>query len=268
VSRLCALYGVTRAGYYAWRARAESAHSERDRVLVKAIRRIFEASEGTYGSPRVQRELRAEGWEVSRRRVERLMRAAGLRGRVVRVYRSNPRLHRLYAQHPNRLWECRAKRPDAIWVGDVTYLGVAQHWCYLAVVLDQFSRRVVGWSLRRVRGSQLTRAAFDYAFRRRRPGRLIFHSDRGIEYAAPSFRDRLKALGVRQSMTRGGTPGDNAHAESFFHSLKADVVHGAEFASDESLRSCVRRYVRYYNHHRLHSSLGYRSPVEYERQVA
>ncbi len=268
MSRLCALYGVTRAGYYAWRARAESAHSEQDRVLVKAIRRVFEESAGTYGSPRVQRELLEKGWKVSRRRVERLMRAAGLRGRVVRVYRSNPRLHRLYAQHPNRLWDCRAKRPDAVWVADVTYLGVAKHWCYLAVVMDQFSRRVVGWSLRRVRGTQLTRAAFDHAFRRRRPRRLIFHSDRGIEYAAPGFRDRLKALGVRQSMTRGGTPGDNAHAESFFHSLKADVVHGVQFVSDESLRSCVRRYVRYYNHQRLHSSLGYRSPVEFERQVA
>ena len=268
MSRLCALYGVTRAGYYAWRARAESAHSEQDRELAQAIRRIFEASGGTYGSPRVQKELSAEGRQVSRRRVERLMRASGLRGRVVRVYRSNPRLHQLYGQHPNRLWERQAKRPDAIWVGDVTYLKVAKHWCYLAVVLDQFSRRVVGWSLKRVRGTQLTRAAFDEAFRRRQPQKLIFHSDRGIEYAAPAFRDRLKALGVRQSMTRGGNPGDNAHAESFFHSLKADVVHGLDFASDESLRSCVRRYAHYYNHRRLHSSLGYRSPVEYEALIA
>ncbi len=191
------------------------------------------------------------------------MRAAELRGRVVRVYPSNPRLHRLYAQHPNRLWECSAKRPDAIWVGDVTYLGVAKHWCFLAVVLDRFSRRVVGWSLRRTRGARLTRAAFDQAFERRRPRRLIFHSDRGIEYAAPAFRERLGQLG----MTRGGTPGDNAHAESFFHSLKADVVHGVAFGSDEDLRSCVRQYVHFYNHRRLHSSLGYRSPVEYERQV-
>jgi len=268
VNRLCALYGVTRAGYYAWRARSESSHSEQDRALVIAIRRIFEANAGTYGSPRVQRELLAEGFKVSRRRVERLMRAAGMRGRVVRVYRSNPRLHRLYAQHPNRLWNLQAKRLDAIWVGDVTYLKVAKHWFYLAVVLDQFSGRVLGWSLQKMRGTQLTRAAFDPAFRRRQPGKLIFHSDRGIEYAAPGFRDRLKTLGVRQSMTRGGTPGDNAHAESFFHSLKADVVHGVEFTSDQSLRICVRRYVRYYNHRRLHSSLGYRSPVEYERQVA
>ena len=216
----------------------------------------------------MQRELLAEGRRVSRRRVERLMRAAGLRGRVVRVYRSNPRLHRLYGQHPNRLWEREATRPDAVWVGDVTYLPVAQHWCYLALVMDQFTRRVVGWSLKRVRGAQLTRAAFDRAFRRRQPSKLIFHSDRGIEYAAPAFRDRLKALRVRQSMTRGGTPGDNAHAESFFRSFKADVVHGVEFANDTTLRSCVRRYVRFYNHKRRHSSLDYLSPVEYERRVA
>jgi len=268
VSRLCALFGVTRAGYYAWAARAESAHSERDRVVVRAIRKIFEASDGTYGSPRVQRQLVAQGVRVSRRRVERLMRAAGMRGRVARVYRSNPRLHQVYAQHPNRLWESRAKRPDAIWVGDVTYLRVSTHWCYLAVVMDQFSRRVFGWSLKRTRGTTLTRAAFDQAYRRRQPRRLIFHSDRGVEYAAPGFRDRLKTLGVRQSMTRGGSPADNAHAESFFHSLKADVVHGVAFMTDDSLQKCLRRYVRYYNHQRLHSSLGYRSPSEFERLVA
>jgi transposase InsO family protein len=268
VSRLCALFGVTRAGYYAWAARAESAHSERDRFVVRAIPKIFEASDGTYGSPRVQRQLVAQGVRVSRRRVERLMRAAGMRGRVARVYRSNPRLHQVYAQHPNRLWESRAKRPDAIWVGDVTYLRVSTHWCYLAVVMDQFSRRVVGWSLKRTRGTTLTRAAFDQAYRRRQPRRLIFHSDRGVEYAAPGFRDRLTTLGVRQSMTRGGSPADNAHAESFFHSLKADVVHGVAFMTDDSLRKCLRRYVRYYNHQRLHSSLGYRSPSEFERLVA
>ena len=268
MSRLCALLGVTRAGYYAWEARPASPHWEQDRVVGQAIRQIFEASDGTYGSPRVHRQLAEQGIRVSRRRVERLMRACGMRGRVVRVYRSNPRLHHVYGQHPNRLWKRRAKRRDAIWVGDVTYLRVATHWCYLAVVMDQYSRRVVGWSLKRTRGTTLTRAAFDQAYRRRRPHRLIFHTDRGVEYAAPAFRDRLKSLGVRQSMTRGGRPGDNPHAESFFHSLKADVVHGVCFVSDASLRRCIRRYVRYYNHERLHSSLGYRSPSAYERLAA
>lgn len=266
---MCALYGVTRAGYYAWRGREESARSEQDRVLAEEIRGIFEDSGGTYGSPRVQRALALHGFSLSRRRVERLMRTAGLRARVVRIYRSNPGLHRFYGQHPNRLWRRQAKRPDQVWVGDVTYLPVAGRWRFLAVVMDQCSRRLLGWSLGRVRDAELTRAAFDHAVRRRRPGRgLIFHSDRGSEYAGSAFRDRLRELGVRQSMTRGGSPSDNAHMESFFHSFKADVVHGKTFADERQLRSCLRRYVRYYNHHRLHSSLEYRTPVAYEREVA
>jgi putative transposase len=135
--------------------------------------------------------------------------------------------------------------------------------------LDQYSRRVLGWSMGRSRGTQLTRTAFDLAVRRRQPRRrLIFHSDRGSEYAGHAFGERLASLGVQQSMTRGGTPSDNAHAESFFHSLKADVVHGCRFADDRQLRACIKSYVQYYNHKRMHSSLGYRSPVEYERRVA
>ena len=147
MSRMCALYGVTRAGYYAWRSRGESAHQGEDRRLLKEIGAIFAASGGTYGSPRVQRSLAERGFSVSRRRVERLMRLAGLRARVVRIYRSNPRLHRFFEQHPNRLWKRRAKGPNQIWVGDITYLPVAGRWRFLAVVMDQYSRRVLGWSL-------------------------------------------------------------------------------------------------------------------------
>lgn len=268
MSRLCALYSVTRAGYYAWLKRGVSHRTEQDRGLVQKIVPIFKASRGTYGSPRVHRELRRLGVRVSRRRVARLMGAVGMRGRISRVYRPKARLKSLYAKHPNRLWRAKARRPDQIWVGDVTYLRVDRHWCYLAVVIDQFSRRILGWSLMRTRTVTLTRAAFDAAYRRRQPRRLIFHSDRGIEYAAPAYVDHLKSLGVRQSMTSGGAPSENAHAESFFHSLKADVIHGAEFATDESLRACLRWYVPFYNRRRLHSSLGYESPAELEKKVA
>jgi transposase InsO family protein len=188
---------------------------------------------------------------------------------VVRIYRSNPRLHRFFEQHPNRLWKRRAKGPNQIWVGDITYLPVAGRWRFLAVVMDQYSRRVLGWSLGLARGAKLPRAAFEHALKRRRPKPgLIFHSDRGSEYSALELRQRLTQLGIRQSMTRGGSPADNAHMESFFHTLKADVVHGVAFLDDRQLRSCLRRYVHYYNHQRLHSSLGYRSPVEYEKWVA
>jgi putative transposase len=260
---------VTRAGYYAWRTRFESARRRQDRKLTEAIRRIHTSTRGTYGSPRVHRALKTLGLAVSRRRVERLMRAAGLRGRMTHLYRSNPRLHRFYEQHDNLLWKHRAKRPNRVWVADITYVRVADQWRYLAVVMDQCSRRVLGWSLARSRGARLTRAAFDLAARTRRPGRgLIFHSDRGSEYAGTGLSTRLESLGLRQSMTRGGCPGDNAHAESFFHSLKADVIHGVSFKTDGQLRACLRWYVPFYNHRRSHSSIGYLSPVEYERRCA
>jgi len=177
-------------------------------------------------------------------------------------------MNRHYRQHPNRLWTTAARRRDRIWVGDVTYVRVGQRWRFLAMVMDQFSRRVLGWSLARVRNTSLTRAAFDHAIRRRRPRRgLIFHSNRGNEYLGTGFSERRTALGVRQSTTRGGA-GGQCTRRTFFHSLKADVLHGVAFRIDAQLPRSVGTYVRYYNHQRLHSSLGYRSPVAYEQQAA
>lgn len=244
-----------------------SAHAKQDRVLRGEIVKIFERTHRTYGSPRIRRALKDQGIAVSERRVARLMRAGGMRARVVGLYRPKAELRNRYSAHRNLLWRRQAKRLNQVWVGDVTYLKVDQHWCYLSTVMDQYSRRVLGWSLGRKRTTSLTRSVFDAAYRSRRPRRLIFHSDRGVEYTAPGFRDRLKALGVRQSTSSAGSPGENAYAESFFHSLKSDVVHGVTFDTDESLRTSVRRYVRFYNHERLHSSLNYRSPVAFERSV-
>lgn len=237
--------------------------------MLESIQRIFVGSRETYGSPRIYRELKKQGLAVSRRRVERLMREAGLRARVARIYRSNPRLHRFYDKYPNRLWKHQAKRPGEIWVADVTYLPVQGKWYYLAVVMDQCSRRILGWSLKSKRGTAITRTALDLATRAQQPKPgLIFHSDRGSEYASTVLGDRFRALGMLQSMTRGGCPADNPHAESFFHSLKADVIHAARFDTEAQLRSCVRSYIRFYNHRRSHSSLGFVSPIEYEIRVA
>lgn len=269
MTRLCALYGVTPAGYYAWRHRAESAHAEQDRTLTQQITRIFRAHYGRYGSPRIWKELQLAGWRVSRRRVERLMREAGLRARVVRVYRSNPRLHRFFDQHPNRLPRGGARRRDQVWVGDITYVSVGgRRWQFLAVVLDQCSRRVLAWALAARRDGQLTRRVLDAALRRRRPRRGgIFHSDRGSEYVATVVRDRLRDLGMQQSSALRG-PEDNPHMESFFHSLKAEALHGEHFATAAALRQAIARYMQYYNHRRRHSALGYRTPVDYERAAA
>ena len=269
MERLCGLYRVTRAGYYAWRQRPESARREQDRVLLEAMEAIFHDSGGTYGSPRLHRALRASGHRVSRRRVERLMRVGGWRARVIRVYRRKAGTHRWFGQHPNRVRRTVATRPNQVWVGDVTYLPVGKRWWFLVTVLDQYSRRVLSWRLGSVRDAQLTRAAIAAAIRRRRPEKgLIFHSDRGSEFLGSALRDHLEKHGVHQSVTRGGAPDENAHIESFFDSLKADVIHGQRFESVSALRRELHRYVSYYNRKRLHSALSYQSPVDYEQGAA
>ena len=161
---------------------------------------------------------------------------------------------------------CRA---DQLWVADITYLKVLQHWCYLAVVMDRHTRRIVGWSLGPNKTTALTLRALNRAVANRQPSAgLVFHSDRGVEYAAYEFRTRLAALGIRQSMNRPGEPTDNAHMESFFHSLKSERLHGCAFATDAELRRAVRAYIAFYNQRRLHSALNYQSPVVYECAAA
>ena len=269
MTRLCRLFEVTRGGYYAWHERPASAHTRNDRVILDEMRAIVERSGGTYGSPRLQQALTAQRRRISRRRVERLMRQGGMRARVVRVYRRKAGTHKWFGQHPNRVRRDQATRRDQIWVSDLTYIAVAGRWWYLAVVLDQYSRRVLAWRLATTRDAVFTRGLLDAALRRRQPRRgLIFHSDRGSEFLGVPLFARLAQHGVRQSMTRGGAPDENAHVESFFHSLKAELIQGQSFAAVADLRRQLQRYVRYYNHQRLHSSLGYQSPVDYEHGAA
>jgi putative transposase len=269
VTRLCRLFAVTRAGFYAWHRRPRSARRRQDRALLEEMRAIFERSGGTYGSPRIQRALTGDGIRVSRRRVERLMRQDGLRARVARIYRGKAGVHRWFSRQPNHVRRTQATRPNQIWVGNVTYLAVGGRWWYLVVVLDQCSRRVLAWRLAGTRDSRVTRRVLDAALRRRRPApNLIFYSDRGSEFQGLPVRARLAVSGVRQSMTRGGAPGENAHMESFFHSRKADLVHGRSFQTVAELRRQLRHYIRYYYHDRLYSALGYQSPVDYERRAA
>ncbi len=268
MKRVCALYGVTRVGYYAWRHRGESARRGQDRGLLSRIRTLFETSRGTYGSPRIHHALRAAGTRISRRRVERLMREAGLRARAVKLYRRIPGLHGFFTSIPNHQLDRLATGPDQVWVGDITYLKVGGAWRYLAVVMDRYSRRILGWSLGPKKDARLTLAALNHAVghRRPRPG-IIFHSDRGVEYAAYAFRNRLAAFGFVQSMNRPREITDNAHMESFFHSMKSDAVHGVRFAHPVELARLVRSYIPYYNGVRLHSGIGYSSPIDYEART-
>jgi transposase InsO family protein len=258
---------VTRAGYYAWRRRPVCEHAEQDRRLSTVIHRIFRAHDGRYGSPRVHEALVRQGWHVSRRRIARLMRLAGLRAKAIRGYRAKVGTHRFYDAIPNRLFPIQATRPNQVWVGDLTYLAVNHRWWYLAVVLDQYSRRVLAWSLTRRRDARVTCAVLIAAARARRVREVIFHSDRGSEYMAAPFRACVTQLGLLQSASTRG-PEDNAHMESFFHSLKAELTRGVLFTTPAALRHALRRYLRYYNRSRMHSALGYHSPIAFESRAA
>ena len=264
---MCRRYHVTTAGFYAWCRRGESAHAEQDRQLLAEVERLFLAHEERYGSPRLYRLLIDAGWTVSRRRVARLMRTAGLRAKAVQGYRAKVRVHQLYARHPNRLWTTTATHPNQVWVGDITYLKVEGTWWYLAIVMDQYSRRILAWSLTRRRTAAVTCAVLALAGRRRPPAGVIFHSDRGSEYMGAPFCARVQQYGMLQSANVRG-PGDNAYAESFFHTLKAELTRGVTFRTHQILRAALQRYVRYYNTVRLHSSLNYHSPLAFEQQAA
>ena len=266
---MCRAYGVSRAGFYAWHARGLSARAESDAVMTKHVARAFRRAHGLYGSPRVTRQLHLNGIGVGRRRVARLMRLALLQGRCARLYRrSRVSQKAFYRSLPNTQRLVSATAPNQIWVADVTYVRVSGRWRYLAAVMDRYSRRILGWSLSRKRDAALTTRALGHALKRRRPPRgVYFHSDRGIEYAAHHLRRSLTRHGLLQSMNRPGKMNDNAHMESFFHSLKTERLFGMTFHSDRALRSEILRYVGFYNRDRLHSSLHYLPPAVFERRL-
>ncbi len=264
---MCRLYGVTRAGYYAWRHRAPSARAEANTTLLQRIEHIHRRSHGTYGSPRIHRVLQGGGARVGKNRVARLMRAAGLQGRVVRVTRRAPGVHRFYQATDNlRLAAAKPITVNQQWVGDVTYLKVNDTPCFLAAVMDVYSRRIVGWAVGADRTVNLTTRAIQRAIRTRVPAQaLIFHSDRGIEYGAYRYRALLTQRGIRPSMNRPRCCQDNAHMESFFHTMKTEWIRGRTFTTFAGLEAALKAYIRFYNHHRLHSGIDYHTPEEYER---
>ena len=249
--------------------RKPSGRAREDSCLTTQIKRIFQASEGTYGSPRIHVVLRDSGIRVGRKRVARLMRQTGLKARCARIYRRLPGTREFFCTVPNRIVDLKTKRINQVWVGDVTYLKSGGRWRYLAVVLDRHSRRVLGWHLGLRKDPSLTMEALRRALAGREvKRRLIFHSDRGVEYAAYAYRTRLAALGIIQSMRRRRRLNDNAFMESFFHSMKSEALDRRLFDDDDALRTAIGQYIRRYNRTRLHPSLGYRSPIAYESEAA
>ena len=267
---MCRLHGVTRAGFYAWTGRTAGVRQRADEALCQEIERVHTQSRGYYGSPRIHAQLRQQGHAVGRRRVARLMRLCGLQGRSARnTRRSSAAQRAFFTSVPNRQRKLQLSQPDQVWVGDVTYLRVNRQWRYLATVMDKYSRRVLGWSLGHKRDAALTTQALQHATRKRnaRPG-LVFHTDRGMEYAALEFKRMLERQGFIQSMNRPGKMNDNAHMESFFHSMKTEGLHGMNFDTDTALHRELHNYIRFYNQQRLHSSLDYLAPAAFESQLA
>lgn len=268
VSRMCQLLEVSRSGYYAWQKRSPSKRASTDEELLSHIITIYRESRGLYGAPRVQAALKRKyGLRCSKRRVARLMQQAGMVG----IRRGKKR--KLTRRDPDRTGcpdlvqrQFTAVSPDRLWVADITQHATLEGWLYLAVVIDVFSRKVVGWAMGARLYAELVVSALDMALKNRRPGKgLIHHSDHGSQYTSFAFGERLEQAGLLGSMGTVGDALDNAVAESFFSTLQAELLDQRKWATRAQLRLAIFDYIEvFFNRQRLHSTLGYLSPVEFE----
>jgi putative transposase len=267
IATMCRLLGVSASGYHAWQGRAPSARAQGDAALLDRIRKIHSASRNTYGAPRIHAELADEGISVGRKRVARLMRAAGLVGVSRRKWVRTTRRDEAARPAPDLVErDFTADAPDRLWVADITYIATWAGFLYLAVVLDAFSRRVVGWAMATHLRTSLVLDALDMALAQRRAKDVIHHSDQGSQYTSLAFGRRCREAGVRPSMGSVGDCYDNALCESFFATLECELLDRHRFRTQAEARMAVFEFIEgWYNPHRRHSSIGYLSPINYER---
>lgn len=269
---MCQVLEVSKAGYYEWRKHQSCRRVQRDAELREKIVEIHRKSRKTYGSPRVHRDLRKLGDSCGRKRAARLMREAGIKGKQRKRFRRTTQSNH---EHPiaenvlNRRFDPKEiGAPNVVWSGDITYIWTLEGWLYLAVILDLFSRRVIGWSMRHTMKAELALDAFQMAVDQRRPSPgVIHHTDRGVQYACREYRKLLTQNGMTCSMSRKADCWDNAVSESFFATLKSELIETRIWETREQARMAVFEYIEvWYNRERLHSSLGYESPVAFEEQ--
>ena len=267
---MCRVLEVSRSGYYRWLKRKPSQRQLDNQRLDAQIREIYDHSNGRYGSPKITQELRDQGHRVSKNRVARRMRKAGLRSKIRRKYRVTTNSKHKFPVAPNLLERnFTAQAPDRVWVSDITYLATRTGWLYLTVIIDLFSRMVVGWALSSSLSAEMVLTALGRGIRNRRPGPgLIIHSDRGVQYACNDFRSILKKHQFIQSMSRKGDCWDNAVAESFFGIIKSELIHRERFMGPQDTLRAIFEYIEiYYNRKRKHSTLGYKTPAQFEQAM-
>ena len=265
---LCSTLKVSPSGFYEWRGRPTSARAQEDEALSVAIKAIHQESRETYGSPRIHVQLKRQGVHCGKNRVTRLMATAGIAAKTKRKFKATTDSKHRYPVAENVLnRQFTVKGPNEVWLVDITYIWTREGWLYLAAVLDLYSRRIVGWALERRMTKEFACRALEMALNRRRPGRgLIHHSDRGSQYASGAYQELLASRGIIASMSRKGDCWDNAPMESFFHTLKVELVHHRDYKTREEARGDIIEYMEmFYNWQRRHSSLDYATPMEYER---
>jgi putative transposase len=263
VTSMCRFMDVSRNAYYDWLHRSPTAREQADAELTPVIQAIFTKSRATYGTRRIRQSLLRQNLSVGRRRIGRLMGAAGLACKTKRKFKATTD-----SKHNLLDRQFTADKPDQVYAGDIAYIHTREGWLYLAVVIDLFSRQVVGWSMAEHMRASLVNDALVVALWKRKPGKgLLWHSDRGSQYASTSHRKLIKHFGIRQSMSRKGNCWDNAVSESFFHTLKTELVHHRHFQTRTEAKMEIFEYIEvFYNRERLHSANNYWSPVDYEVQ--
>ena len=268
---MCRALAVSAAGYYAWRDRPESRRSVRNRALLSAIRVIHRESRETYGSPSIWDALIKQGHDVGEHRVARLMRQDGIRAKTIKKWRATTQSqHRLPVAANTLNRQFTVESPNRVWAGDITYVWTAEGWLYLAVVLDLYSRAVIGWAMGARLTGDLVQHALTMALQQRTPTRgLLHHSDRGSQYAATSYQQLLATHGITASMSRTGNCWDNACVESFFGTLKRELIYHRQYRTRDEATQDIFEYIEvFYNRLRRHSTLGYDSPAEFEARAA
>src|SRR5271169_4964727 len=267
VMKMCRVLGVSRSGYYGWKKQPQGKRRQDEERLLMEIKESYRKSKGNYGSPRIADDLRDRGLRCGKNRVARIMKVNGIKAKTTKKFKATTNSkHNLPVAENLLKQDFTAASPNTVWVSDITYVSTSEGWLYLAVIIDLYSRQVVGWAMsNRLTADFVIRALYQAIGRRRSFAGCIFHSDRGVQYACKDFRKVLERYKFRQSMSKKGDCYDNAVAESFFHTLKVEHVYQHRYATRAEARRSIFEYVEmFYNRKRKHSALGYRSPVSFE----